>query len=205
MRLNRCPLFLLAGILALFTRLVLHAFPVGIALAQQPTVDIPTVTSSPLGPTITVNTDQNQINVRSGPATDYPIVGVLVSGQRAPALGRSAGGDWIVIVYPGVEGGVAWVYAPLVTVSGSLPIVEPPPTPTPKVTPTIDPTLAAQFIIELEPTRLPTYTEPPPLVLATFAPPNPVQITRGVPMGMIIAGLGILGLFGLIVSFLRSR
>src|SRR5512139_1613262 len=131
-------------------------------LAQQPTVSIPTVTSSPSGPVVTVNSDQDIINVRSGPSTDYPIVGVLVAGQQVPALGRSAGGDWVEIVYPGVEEGVAWVYSYLVTVNQLLPIVEPPPTPTPRVTPTIDPTLAAQFVIELAPTRLPTFTPPPP-------------------------------------------
>ena len=50
----------------------------------------------------------------------------------------------------------------LVTISGGeLPVIVPPPTPTPRVTPTIDPTLAAQLIIEIGPTRLPTFTQPP--------------------------------------------
>jgi hypothetical protein len=176
------------------------------ALIQQPTVDIPTVTSTVIGPTAVVNPDMDQINVRAGPhAQDYPIVGVLVAGQRVPALGRSAGGDWIQIAYPGVEDGVAWVYAYLVTVEGSLPIVVPPPTPTPRVTPTIDPTLAAQFIIEIPPTRLPTFTPPAPLVIPTFTQPPQVQGTGGVPMGFIITGMGVIGLFGLIISLLRGR
>jgi hypothetical protein len=124
--------------------------------AQQPTVNVPTVTSSPMGSYVIVNTDQEQINVRSGPDTAYPIVGVLIMEQQVPALGRSAGGGWIMISYPGVMGGTAWVYAPLVTVYGILPIVEPPPTPTPATTPTIDQTLAAQFIIEIPSARFPT-------------------------------------------------
>lgn len=172
---------------------------------QQPTVAIATVTGTPVGTTVTVNPDQEQINVRSGPSTDYPIVGVLVLGQTAPALGRSAGGDWIKIVYPGVEGGVGWVYAYIVTPSGSLPIVEPPPTPTPRVTPTIDPTLAAQFVVELQPTRLPTFTQPPPLAIPTYTDAGSMRNSSVVPMGFVLVGLGVVGLFGLLISFFRGR
>ena len=172
---------------------------------QQPTVAIPTVTSSPFGTMATVNSDQDQINVRGGPGTDYPIVGVLVAGQRVPALGRSVGGDWVQISYPGVESGVAWVYSYLVTVDGELPIIEPPPTPTPRVTPTIDPTLAAQFVVEIVPTRLPTFTPPPPVSMPTFTEPASSQSNVGVPVGFIVTGMGMVGLFGLLVSFFRGR
>ena len=175
-------------------------------LAQQPTVSIPTVTSSPFGPMATVNSDQEQINVRGGPSTDYPKVGVLESGQRVPALGRSVGGDWVEIAYPVVDGGVAWVYSYLVTISGGeLPIVEPPPTPTPRVTPTIDPTLAAQFIINIGPTRLPTFTQPPPLAIPTYTQAPQVSVAGGLPMGFIIIGLAVVGLFGLLISVFRGR
>jgi uncharacterized protein YraI len=173
-------------------------------LAQQPTVDIPTVTSSPSGAYAIVNSDQEQINVRSGPGTEYPIVGVLVAGQQVNVRGRSVGGSWVVIVYPGVPGGTAWVYAPLVTVYGNLPIVEPPPTPTPATTPTIDPTLAAQFIVEIPPTRLPTYTPPPPLAIPTFVEPTQ-ESAMPVPVGFIISGVGVLGFFGLLLSLFRGR
>ena len=175
-------------------------------LAQQPTGSVPTVTSTSVGPTVIVSPENEQINVRSGPGTEYDKIGVLISGQEVPALGRSAQGLWIKIAYPGVPGGTAWVYSFLVSVpSGDVPIAAPPPTPTPRVTPTIDPTLAAQFILEIPPTRLPTFTPPPPLVLPTFevAAPNTSQV--GLPMGMLIIGLGVLGVFGAVVSFLRGR
>lgn len=173
--------------------------------AQQPTVSIPTVTGSPSGPVAVVNADQDQINVRSGPGVEYPIVGILVAGQSIPALGKSPGGSWVMVAYPGVTGGVAWVYSFNISVKGELPIVEPPPTPTPEVTPTIDPTLAAQFIIELEPTRLPTYTPAAPVIVPTFASPSSVRSPVGVPMGFLIIGLGVLGFFGLFITFLRGR
>jgi hypothetical protein len=174
-------------------------------LAQIPTVSIPTVTSSPINAFVTITRDQDQINVRSGPSTDYPVVGVLIAGQQVPALGRSVGGQWIQVVYPGGPEGVAWVYAPLVVPTGNLPIVEPPPTPTPRTTPTIDPTLAAQFIVEVPPTRLPTFTAPPPLALPTFSDTNTQGVTTRIPMGLLIVGLGVIGLFGTLISFLRSR
>jgi len=176
------------------------------AAAQQPTVAIPTVTSSPLGPMVTVNMDQEQINVRAGPSQDYPIVGVLEQGEKVPALGRSVGGDWVEIAYPVVDGGVAWVYAYLVTISGGeLPIIVPPSTPTPQVTPTIDPTLAAQLIVEIGPTRLPTFTQPPPLTIPIYTQAPEISVAGGLPMGFIIIGLAVVGLFGLMISVFRGR
>ena len=171
-------------------------------LFQLPTVAIATVTGTPAGLVITVHLDQEQINVRGGPGTAYPKVGVLLPGQQAPAKGRSQGGLWILIDYPGAAGGMAWVYSPLVDVSpGELPVVEPPPTPTPLYTPTIDPTLAAQFVITSVPTHLPTFTPPPPLALPTFQTAATGPVAK-MPMGLVIiviASLGIfLGLFSLI-------
>ncbi len=177
-------------------------------LAQQPTVAIPTVTSSPFGPMVTVNQDQEQINVRAGPGVgdEYPIVGILEQGEKVPALGRSPGGDWIEIVYPTVNGGVAWVYSYLVTVSGGdLPIVAPPPTATPRVTPTIDPTLAAQLIVEIGPTRMPTYTQPPAIQMPTYTQAPAISVAGRLPMGFIIIGMAVIGLFGLMISVFRGR
>jgi hypothetical protein len=174
--------------------------------AQQPTVDIATVTGTPIGAYIVVNTDQPQINVRSGPGTHYPSVGVLVGGEQVPAKGRSIAGLWIQVVYTGVDGGLAWVYAPLVTVFGTaeLPIVAEPPTPTPRVTPTIDPTLAAQFVLEIPATRLPTFTPPDPLEIPEFEQGGTGRV-GGIPVGMFITAIGLVGLFGAVVSYLRER
>ncbi|HKY79304.1 MAG TPA: hypothetical protein VI688_02090 [Anaerolineales bacterium] len=181
--------------------------PVATAHAQQPTVAVATVTGTPIGPYITVNADQKEgINVRTGPGTEYPAVGLLVVGELAPAKGRSAAGLWILVVYPGVEGGLGWVYAPLVTISelASLPIVEPPPTPTPRVTPTIDPTLAAQFVLEIPATRLPTFTPVEPLLIPEFEQGGSGRL-GGIPIGMFITGIGLMGLFGAAVAYLRER
>lgn len=200
----RAALFLLLTLSGLL--LLSLAMPSGSAYAQQPTVAIPTVTGTPIGAYIIVNADQEQVNVRGGPGTDYSAVGVLVTGELVSAKGRSSAGLWIQIAYPGVQGGLAWVYAPLVTIfqANSLPIIEPPPTPTLRVTPTIDPTLAAQFVLEIPATRLPTFTVPPLLVIPSFEQNSPSQ-PGGLPIGIYIMAIGFLGLFGAAVSYLRER
>ena len=181
---------------------------VGQAHAQQPTVAVATVTGTPIGPYIQVNSDQDEgVNVRSGPGVEYPAVGLLVVGEQAPAKGRSAAGLWILVNYVGVEGGLGWVYAPLVTLfplSASLPIIEPPPTPTPRVTPTINPTMAAQFILEIPATRLPTFTAVVPLQIPEYEQTGTGRV-GGIPIGMFITGLGLMGLFGAAVTYLRER
>jgi hypothetical protein len=174
--------------------------------AQQPTGSIPTVTGTPTGPIIYV-TYEEQINVRSGPSSRfYPVpIGIMYPGQEAPALGKSPGGDWIEIYFPGVPGNVGWVYAPLVTFKqvGFLPIVEPPPTPTPPTTPTIDPTLAAAFVIPATATRLPTFTPPPELVIPNFEEGTQTSASSRIPMGLVILSLAFIGGFGAIITYMR--
>ncbi len=177
-------------------------------LAQVPTVNIATVTSTSGGPIITVRGDaeQTQINVRSGPGTSYDKVGILMVGQHAVAKGKSAGGLWLLIDYPGIPGGQAWVYSSLVDISaGSLQIVEPPPTSTPLVTMTIDPTLAAQFVVTSAATRLPTFTPPAPLAIPTFEAAPSGGIAAGLPMGIIILVLAALGIFVGLFSIAQGR
>ena len=169
---------------------------VGSGFFQIPTVDIPTVTGTDRGVIVRVKNDSSnpQINVRSGPGTEYDRVGTLVANQEAIGKGRTEGGSWILIEYQGGPDGYAWVYSSYVDYVGDLPIVVVPNTPTPRITNTIDPTLAAQFFITVEPTRLPTFTEPAPLSIPTFETIAGVNVTGGVPMGMIILICGILGI-----------
>lgn len=174
--------------------------------AQQPTGSVPTVTGTPSGMIVSVNLDIDVVNVYAGPSSYlYPPVGVLLKGQRVPAFGISEDGNWIQVFYPGVPGSVAWVYGPYVSIvqRGPLPVLGAPPTPTLAATPTINPTLQAAFVTPVTPTRLPTFTPPPPLVV-----PNFTDVETGVsrvPMGLLILGLGFIGAFGTLISFLRGR
>lgn len=176
--------------------------------AQQPTGSIPTVTGTPSGPIIKVDLSIPQIRVHAGPGShDYPPIGILLAGESAPAIGRAQDRpDWIQIYYPGVPGSVGWVYGLYVSLSPGalLPIVDIPPTPSALSTPTINPTLEAAFIGQQTPTRLPTFTPPPPLDLPSFSDANQTQ-SASVPMGLLILGLGLFGFFGAVISYLRGR
>src|SRR5436853_2029598 len=109
-------------------------------------------------------------------------------------------------MYGGVPGANGWDYSPYVKLSPGalLPRVEVPATPTPVSTPTIDPTLAAAFIGQQTPTRLPTFTPPPPLQQPSFTD-APNAAATNVPTGLLILGLGLFGFFGAVISYLRGR
>ena len=179
----------------------------GETLAQQPTGEIPTVTSTPRGVYVVVNpitATDTQINVRAGPSALTEKVGVLLIHQEANAFGRY--GDWVQIEYPGVPGSRAWVFGNYVTIyGGDLPLIEPPPTSTPNITKTVDPTLAAQFLITPDATRLPTFTEPAPLEIPTFETGGDSLVVGGLPMGLIIVGLGALGVFLGVIALISGR
>lgn len=199
--------FLLLSVIMLMAWFSLLNPVSGEPLAQQPTGSVPTVTSTPRGAYVIVNpltATDTQINVRAGPSALTEKVGVLLIHQEANAIGRY--GDWIQIEYPGTPGGKAWVYGNLVTLFGdNLPLIEPPPTSTPNVTQTIDPTLAAQFLITPDATRLPTFTEPAPLEIPTFETGTGTSAVGGVPMGLVIIGLGALGIFLGVIALISGR
>jgi hypothetical protein len=198
---------LIASLILLLGALIyLTIAPVAVAspVKIQADTPFPTVTGTPVGPIIIV---PDQVNVRTCPSTNCDLVGVLIAGQRASAIGRSSGGEWIQIIYPGVPGNVAWVYSAFVVLEAGqslLPIVEPPPTPTPRVTPTVDPTLAAQFNLgSVAPTRLPTFTPAPPIIQPTLEP-DPNGNGTGFPPILAIIAFSVVGLFGLVISVLRG-
>ena len=176
-------------------------------ILQQPTGMLPTVTGTPEGVTATVLLDQpDPLNVRSGPGVFFDKVGILLPGQKVSVKGRSAGGEWIMIDYPGAPGNYGWVYAPGVTLSpGELQIIEPPSTPTPAVTLTINPTLAAQFITTPNPTRMATYTPGDRLIVPTYSDTFTSSFLGRIPAGLIIIILGGLGGLLALFSFIRSR
>jgi len=195
---------LLLAVMVVVLMLLLVATAAAAPAPQEAFAQVATVTGTPEGPMILV---PEQVNVRLGPGINYEQVGTLISGQREPALGRSPGGDWIQIAYPGVAGNVAWVYAPFVVLEpaqGLLPIVEPPPTATPRITATIDPTLAAQLSMSnVPPTRLPTFTPAPRIAQPTLETEQ-AMTGGGFPPILAILALLVLGLIGLTISLLRG-
>jgi hypothetical protein len=146
--------------------------------------------------------------VRSGPNSYlYGKTGILFTGESAPALGRSSGGDWIQIACPGAPGNVGWVYAANVTLSAQveLVVIDIPATSTPVITTTIDPTLAAAFpLLEPTATRLPTFTPAAPLTVPVFTDVTRPDRSMDV-QGSFIIVIGVLGLAVLLLSFLIKR
>lgn len=70
------------------------------------------------------------VRFRSGPSTDYSILGEYNSGTSLTVTGRS--GEWYAVIINGESG---YMYAQYVTVSGSVPAAEPEPDPAPTPTP----------------------------------------------------------------------
>ena len=157
------------------------------------------------GVTVTV-TYTEPINVRGGPSTVYyPIVGRVSPGDVLPALGVSPGREWVQVVYPDAPGGVGWLYAAYVTVSGGeLTVVEPPPTQTPVATATVNPTFAAAFFFQPTATRMPTFTPPPPLAVPQFADEAALR-PAGLSTGMIVVSLFLIALLVFVFAFVLNR
>lgn len=134
-----------------------------------PTLFTPTPASSPTAgeaePTATANpavvTSLVRLNVRFGPSTDYPIVGVLDVNESAPITGRDEFSAWWQIEFQSDRGNRGWVSSSsdfsTTSQAEAVPVVEAPP---------------------LEATSTPIPTEVPP----TATPdPRPVilQFTAG--------------------------
>ncbi|MDE0142990.1 MAG: SH3 domain-containing protein [Caldilineaceae bacterium] len=135
---------------------------VGPAATATRQVARPTATAVSTGPRFTVARDA--VNVRSGPGTNYDIIGSVKRGQSFTFNGRNAAGNWIRFRY---NDGFGWVAAWLMTIRniGAVPVIQAPapiPTQVPD-TPTVSP-----------PTRAPdTPTPSPPTPTLRYDPHGP--------------------------------
>ncbi len=129
-------------------------------------------------PTPFVEVQSDNLNVRLGPGTDFPIAGQLSAGSQVALVGRNAAGDWLVVCC--IDGTPGWVAARLVRTDAdvqALPVGLPPtrvpipPTATPEPTQaaTVTPVPLATPTPASQPTSAPppAATEPP----ATPTPP----------------------------------
>jgi uncharacterized protein YraI len=131
---------------------------------SMPMADVPEQTPTPEPTNIPeekqvpiVTASEGDVNLRSGPSTDYDIVGTLVAGQSLEIVGRNADSTWWQVSSPD---GLYWIADEVTTVSNvndSIPEVEAPPTPIATEPPTtMEPTTEPQ-----PPEQVPT--EPPPI------------------------------------------
>jgi len=120
--------------------------------SDMPPTSTPTAMPTPTPkPDAVVNTAN--LNLRSGPSTDYEILGVLKQGDPLKIKGKDSPEDWLKVIAPdGEEGWVAaWLLEINLDISGVL-IAQAPPTPTPMYTPT--PTLTPTPELYPAPTSL---------------------------------------------------
>lgn len=100
-----------------------------------PTVGIPTpAPQEPYG----VVTAPAGVNVRSGPGTNYPLIGTAPFGAEGAIIGMSADGRWWVTPIQGAANGQGWVSVNYVQAfnAGNVPVIPSPPPPLPTPTPT---------------------------------------------------------------------
>jgi hypothetical protein len=165
--------------------------------------------ATPTLPTLRAEAYDQDVNVRSGPGTDYDRVGTLVRGQSGAILAQAQTyGVWLKIVYIGGPDNTGWVAQDVVKVIGDLgqaPTVMPPPTPTLPPAPIQAITTTVEATATLAAGRLPTFTAPPPVVHPTLLPVQGLQDASGFPPAVLIISLFVLGGFGALISLLRRR
>lgn len=127
----------------------------------EPTLEPPSPTPAPEARLSASQT----VNVRSGPGTNYAVIGRLNAGQSFEITGKNPAGDWLQFELDGRQG---WVTANLISVSGDLGIIQvaqniPAPPPPPTARPTARP----------QPTA-------PPAPTAVPQPQYPFQLLKGV-------------------------
>ncbi|MBC7259427.1 MAG: SH3 domain-containing protein, partial [Chloroflexi bacterium] len=120
-----------------------HATPTTApTVAPAPTATKPSPTPAPTPVdenAIYATIETEKANIRSGPATVYPIISVAEKGQRFQVIARSPKSDWFEICC--IQGKSAWVYQDRVKIWGdmnALPISTPTPPPPQQIRTTSD-------------------------------------------------------------------
>ena len=98
------------------------------------TVIVPT--AAPGVPTVTANVN---VNIRSGPGTQYPVIGILAQGTSAEVVGISPDSAWWAIKYPPGPNGQGWMAAQYMSAENTenVSVIQPPPVPTPTTAPPV--------------------------------------------------------------------
>jgi len=112
-----------------------------------PAIAAPATTATPTGYHLRIT--REFLNVRSGPGTEYDIIGQVIEGAQMRIQGANVDHSWVVIDFRGQSG---WVAAYLAETFGDrnlVPILQPPATPTPE--PPQEPDL---LVLNAQPSRL---------------------------------------------------
>jgi uncharacterized protein YraI len=130
------------------------------SVIPSPTPEPPATPTPNNDVTVTVLQD---MNVRGGPGTNYPVVGSGKAGQSTKVVGRNADSSWLQVEFPSPSG-TGWVYTELVQVSGNPEAVAIAQAPPPPAAP---PPAAAP---PSQPEQQPEQEAPPPAPKYQFTP-----------------------------------
>jgi heat shock protein HslJ len=142
--------------------------------ASTPAPPIALPTPGPQVPTGRVIAPEG-VNVRTGPGTQYPVIGLAPFGATGEIVGRSADGQWWAAAAPASPTGLGWVSAAYVEVTNAqnVPILPAPPLPTPP------PPLPTSIPAPPTPTPVPPTPVPPtPTPVIQFSA-NPTSLVQG--------------------------
>ena len=130
---------------------------IAVIAVKEEIVDLPA--PEPKTPTGTVS-GANVLNIRSGPGTNFPVIGAARNGDTGTIVGRSQDGRWWVVDAPSLPGGVGWVSADFVAATNAddVPVIASPPPPPPTPTRVPPPTARPPTATPVRPTAVP----PPP-------------------------------------------
>jgi heat shock protein HslJ/uncharacterized protein YraI len=123
---------------------------------RQIVIDLPEPPVEPATPTGRATAPRG-LNVRSGPGTNFPVLGVANYGDEGEIVGRSADGQWWAVAIPAAPNGVGWVSADFVVATNveNVPVLESPappvvvPTVVPVATPTPVPAATATPVAQI--------------------------------------------------------
>jgi len=125
------------------------------------------------------------VNIRSGPGTNYPRLALLQAGNAIQVTGQSQNGQWFVVQNEFIQG---WLAASVVGVTGpcaQLPVVAAPPLPAVTATPGFPVIVVQPVVVTATPGPVLVVTATPPLGTIPPAPPTftpiPVQPTAVPP------------------------
>ena len=127
---------------------------IAVIAVKKAIVDLPA--PEPKTPTGTV-TGASALNIRSGPGTNFPVIGAARQGDTGTIVGRSQDGRWWVVDAPSLPGGVGWVSADFVAATNAddVPVIPSPPPPPPPPTRVPPPTAVPPTATPVPPTAMP--------------------------------------------------
>lgn len=102
------------------------------APTAQPTAQ-PTATTRPPAQAQRATVTSVSLNVRGGPGSNFPVIGLLRRGDVVTVLGQNPNSYWLYVRLPG--GGEGWIARPYTDFTGSAPVINVVPPPPATATP----------------------------------------------------------------------